>query len=424
MNEEFLHYIWKTRFEKKTITAVKGEKITIVKAGEQNRDSGPDFFNAMLRIGDTTWAGSVEVHVRSSDWAKHGHDRDQAYDNVVLHAVYEYDAPVFRPSGEEIPAVELKGHIPEKAYAAYLDFLNNHLWIPCAGEIGGAGMAFSGQHLEKLCRERINKRALQIRQLLSENKGDWNQAFFESLAGTLGTRINKEPFEMLARNTPVQLILKTRSSLTALEALLFGQAGFLQNGFTEEYPNLLGIEYQHLKRKYNLTNMPVHLWKFLRLRPVNFPTVRIAQLAAIYHHHPLPFGTIIDNNSPEKWYELFNVSVSEYWKTHYHFDTLSGRNEKRTGQDTLDLILINTVIPFIYCFGLVHGNGESAESAFKTLSSLAPENNSIIRNFNYFGMELSNAMQTQGALELKKHWCDQRRCLDCGIGQELLKKVF
>lgn len=424
MNEEFLHYIWKTRFEKKTITTVNGERVTILKVGEQNRDAGPDFGNAMVRIGDTTWAGAVEVHVRSSDWARHGHDGDLAYENVVLHAVYEYDGPVFRSSGEEIPALELKWHIPARAFQAYLDFLNNHLWVPCAGEIGQVGPSFSGRYLEELCMGRIRRRSAQIRKLVADSKGDWNQAFFESLAGTLGTRINKEPFELMARKTPVQVILKTRSSRVGLEALLFGQAGFLQEDFPEEYPSLLSMEYQHLKRKYTLDNIPKHLWKFLRLRPINFPTVRIAQLAAIYHHHPLPFGSLIDQQSPEQWQAIFDVQVSDYWKDHYHFGTLSPGHDKRIGRETIDLILINTVIPFLYAFGEMHGNESIVQNATGILSTLSPEKNTIIRNFIYFGLGMNNAMHTQGALELKNAWCDRRRCLDCGIGQELLKKVF
>lgn len=424
MEEEFLQYIWKTRFMKKTVSSVSGERLTVVSAGEQNRDAGPDFINAMVRIGDTTWAGSVEVHVRSSDWGRHGHDADRAYDNVVLHAVYEYDGPVYRQNGEEIPAVELKSHVPKKAYAAYKDYLNNHLWIPCAHELQNVRPEVACDTLEALCQARINRRSLQIRQTLLQNKGDWNQAFYECLAGTLGARINKEPFEMLARQTPLQTLLKNRDGLASLEALLFGQAGFLENRFSEPYPESLAMEYRHIRNKHGLTGMPVHLWKFLRLRPGNFPTIRIAQLAAIYHRHPLLLGELVDETDPAQWRDSFRITVSDYWKTHYHFDTISVRSDKNLGEETVVLIMVNTVIPFLFTFGTLHGNPALTGRALDSLSGLPAESNAIIRSFDYYGLKCENARQTQGALELKKYWCDARRCLDCAIGQHLLAGVL
>lgn len=424
MNEDFLQYIWKSRSEKKAFTSEDGDRLTVLRAGEQNRDAGPDFTNAMIRMGDTTWVGSVEIHVKASDWLRHGHEKDPAYDNVVLHAVYIQDLPVYRQNGEKIMTIGLKELIPQKAYRAYLDFLNNHLWVPCANELVNVDKNMAGKHLERMCMDRISRRADQIRQMVSESKGDWNQAFFISLAGTMGTRINKDPFELLARKTPVQLILKNRSGMETLEAMFFGQAGFLENPFREDYPNRLAAEYRHLKSKYSLEGIPVHLWKFLRLRPVNFPTIRLAQLCAIYHRNPLPFGMLLEEVDPEKWASFFSVNVSGYWKTHFHFDRISVEADKRIGQEMTGLIIINTVIPFVYAFGQVHGKNELSHLALEVFKSQSPETNSIISRFNYFGLEFAHAMQTQGALELKRNWCDRQRCLDCGIGQELLKNVF
>jgi hypothetical protein len=424
MNEEYLQYIWKTYCARKNLVTVRGEKVTVMEVGDHNHDAGPDFINAMIRINDTTWAGSVEVHNKSSDWKRHGHNQDKAYDNVILHAVYEHDEAVFRPSGEEIPVFEMKDIIPDKAFKAYLYYLNNHLWIPCANEIREVPGGTIQEHLLQLGIKRIERKSLQIRQLLSKNKGDWNQAFFISLAGTLGTRINKEPFEMLARSTPIQVIFKSNTYINTLEALFFGQAGFLSNEFEEKYPNLLAREYGHLQKKYALRSMPSHLWKFLRLRPVNFPTVRIAQMAAIYHRCPLTLGVLIDERDPQRWREKFNVNVSEYWKTHYHFDRISNESDKRIGHDTIDLIIINTIVPFLFAFGKIHDNEPLAEKSLEVLNDTPPEKNATIRTFDSFGMEFQNAAHTQGALELKKHWCDQKRCLDCKIGHELLKKAL
>jgi hypothetical protein len=421
MQEEFLHYLWKKGFEKKSLNSVSGEKVIVMNTGEHNRDAGPDFLNAIIRIGDTTWAGCVEIHVRASDWYRHGHEKDEAYDNVILHAVYDYDKPVCRPSGEEIPVVVLKGHIPRKAYSAYLDFLNNHLWIPCANEIGRVPLNIVQSRLEELCIHRINRRALHVEQLLEENKGDWNQAFFISLAGSLGTRVNKDPMELLARQTPVQILLKYRADVYLLESLLFGQSGMLNEPLKDDYAIGLLNDYLHLKIKYSLEGIPAHLWKFLRLRPVSFPTIRLAQLAAIYHQCPLPLGMMVDEKDPAQWDRLFMVNVSDYWKKHYQFDREAPAIDKKIGQDTIDLIMINTVVPILYVFGKFHDNQNLSSSVIHKLTGISPESNHITRSFDTFGLRFTNAMQTQGCLELKKYWCDQRRCLDCAIGHELLK---
>jgi hypothetical protein len=421
MQEEFLHYLWEKGFEKRSLKTVSGEKVTIINTGEHNRDAGPDYVNAIVRIGDTTWAGSVEIHVKASDWARHGHGSDSAYDNVILHAVHEYDTPVYRTSGEEISAITMKEHIPVKAYAAYQDYLNNHLWIPCAGEISQVPGSTVQSHLEKLCIDRIGRRASGIARSVADYKGDWGQAFLISLAGSLGTRINKEPFEILARQTPIQVILKCRPDLSRLEALFFGQAGLLDRQYREEYPITLSREYDHLKKKHSLEGTAGHLWKFLRLRPVNFPTVRLAQLSAIYHRCPFPLGSLIDEKDPDNWDSVFSVSASEYWNTHYQFDRISPESIKSVGQDTVDLIMINTVIPFLYAFGRSHNNQEMADKSLAKLASISPERNSVTLRFNAFGLEFSNAWHTQGSLELKKHWCDLRRCLDCKFGHELLR---
>ena len=417
-----MHYIWKASFGRRSLVTVSGEKVNILETGEHNRDAGPDFFNAMVRIGATTWAGSVEVHVKASDWKRHGHHQDAAYDNVILHAVYDYDTPVFRTDGGEIPAIVMKEHIPGRAYRAYLDFLNNHLWIPCAHEIGRVPAVTAQQCLEDLCMDRILHRAARIRQVLDDNHGDWNHAFFISLAGSIGTRVNKEPFEMLARSIPVAALLKSRHSPVLLEAMLFGQAGFLSGTLQEEHPLTLAREYLHLKRKYSLQGIPPQTWKFLRLRPVNFPTVRIAQLAAICHTCPLPLGILVDEEDPVKWRELFNVKASVYWDDHYHFNRVSVRSEKWIGQDTTDLIMINTVIPFLYSFGMAHDNAPLMDKALGALRLLPAESNGTMRTFSTFGLEMLHAGHSQGALELKKSWCDQRKCLDCRIGHELLKE--
>lgn len=421
MTEDFLHFIWKFRLPGQYFHTTAGEDLLVINPGEHNHDAGPDFMHARVRIGETLWAGNVEIHVRSSDWIRHKHQHDEAYDNIILHVVFEDDLAIKRRNGELIPALVLKDVFPPDVYETYNYFLNNHLWIPCAMRMPEVRSIVINDWLAALAVERLERKSNDLEKLLEFTGNDWNQAFFESLASTLGFRINKQPFEMLARHTPVHCLEKHKDNLFQLEAMLFGQAGLLEGKYRSEYPKKLKKEYQHLKNKFSLKPVSGHLWKFMRLRPNNFPTIRLAQLATMIHSRSNLFSEVIENANYDKILEFFSVGVSEYWKEHYYFDRPSKKMGKSISASTVELIMINNVIPFLFVYGKLKGQVRYQDQAFSLLESIPAESNSIVRKFGEFGILPGSASQSQALLELKSNYCDQKKCLECRIGLELIK---
>jgi hypothetical protein len=421
MTEDFLHFIWKFRLPGQHFHTTAGESLQIIKPGEHNHDSGPDFVNAQVRVGETLWAGNVEIHIRSSDWTRHRHQLDEAYDNIILHVIFEDDLVVKRRSGELIPTLALRDILHPDLYETYNFFLNNHLWIPCAFRLPEVRSVVINDWLTALSVLRLERKSGELENLLQFTGNDWNQAFFQALASTLGFRINKQPFEQLARNTPVQCLEKHKDQLFQVEAMLFGQAGLLEGRYRGEYPKKLKKEYQHLKHKFSLKPIPGHLWKFMRLRPNNFPTIRLAQLAMMIHLRTHFFSEIIENAEYEKMLDFFKVGVSDYWKEHYYFDRESKKMGKSISASTVELIMINNVIPFLFVYGKLKGQVCYQDKAFALLDSIQPESNSIVRKFADFGIKPGTASQSQALLELKTNYCDQKKCLECRIGLDLIK---
>jgi hypothetical protein len=335
--------------------------------------------------------------------------------------VFENDLLIKRRSGESMPTLVLKEIFPPDAYETYNYFLNNHLWIPCAMRLPEVRDVVINDWLTALSVSRLERKSKELEDLLQFTGNDWNQAFFQALASTLGFRINKQPFELLARHTPVQCLEKHRDQLFQVEALLFGQAGLLEGKYRGDYPKKLKKEYQHLKYKFSLKPISGHLWKFLRLRPNNFPTIRLAQLAMLIHLRSNLFSEIIEDAAYVRMIEFFNVSVSDYWKEHYYFDRESKNIGKSISTSTVELIMINNVIPFLFVYGKLKGQVRYQDQAFALLESITAESNSIVRNFSEFGLEPSSAAQSQALLELKSNYCDQKKCLECRIGLDLIK---
>jgi hypothetical protein len=421
MTEDFLHFIWKFKLAGRHFHTTEGDELLIVKPGEHNHDSGPDFEGAQVRLGETLWAGNVEIHTRSSDWIRHRHQHDAAYDNIILHVVFENDLSIKRKSGEQMPTLVLKEVFPPDAYETYNYFLNNHLWIPCAMRLPEVRDVVINDWLTALSVLRLERKSKDLEDLLRFTGNDWNQAFFQALASTLGFRINKQPFELLARHTPIQCLEKHRDQLFQVEALLFGQAGLLEGRYRGEYPKKLKKEYQHLKNKFSLKPISGHLWKFMRLRPNNFPTIRLAQLAMLIHLRSNLFSEIIEDAAYDRMIDFFNVSVSDYWKEHYYFDRESKNIGKSISPSTVELIMINNVIPFLFVYGKLKGQVRYQDKAFALLESITAESNSIVRNFMEFGLEPTSSAQSQALLELKSNYCDQKKCLECRIGLDLIK---
>lgn len=421
MNEDFLHFTWKFRLQGQNFHTTTGEDLYLLKPGEHNHDSGPDFMNAQVKIGDTLWAGNVEIHIRASDWTRHRHQYDEAYDNIILHVVYEDDLVIRRRNGESIPTLALKDVLHPGLFETYNFFLNNHLWIPCAFRLPEVRNLLITDWLTALSITRLERKSTELESLLHYAGNDWNQAFYEALASTLGFRINKQPFEQLARQTPVQCLEKHKDQLFQVEAMLFGQAGLLESKFRGDYPKMLKKEYQHLKHKFSLKPISGHLWKFMRLRPNNFPTIRLAQLAMMLHRRSHFFSEIIGKPDYGHLLEFFAVGVSDYWKDHYYFDRPSENRSKTISAQTVELVMINNVIPFLFLYGKLKGQQGYQDKALALLDEIGPESNSIIRRFAEFGIKPDSASQSQALLELKTNYCDQKKCLECRIGLELIK---
>lgn len=422
MQEDFLHYLWRLkRFDLSELKTTQGESIDIQRAGDYNRHAGPDFTNARIRIGDTLWAGNVEMHLRASDWMRHRHQEDEAYENVILHVVLEEDQPVQRANGEHLPCLELKRRIPHRLSKIYQKLVHNEYWIPCQPQLPGVSLLTRRLWMDRLLVERLEQKTEEIRKMLERNQRNWEETFFQCLARNFGVKVNAEPFEQLARSIPLQLIRRHRHNLLQVEALLFGQAGLLNPSYEDEYPRRLRREYQHLSHMYKLETMEPAAWKFLRLRPANFPTIRLAQLAMLLHQSGQLFSKTLAVQNVKEIEHMFEIHLSNYWKTHYLFDKESKRQTKSLGRSTIHLFVINTIAPFLFFYGRERRADKFQERALQLLEELPPENNHIIRNWKNLDMEPQSAYQSQALLQLKKNYCDQRRCLECAIGNAILK---
>ncbi|MES2590249.1 MAG: DUF2851 family protein [Bacteroidota bacterium] len=422
MTEEFLHHIWKFRlFDQLNLTTTSGEPVEIVKVGNHNFDAGPDFFNAQLKVGNTLWAGNVEIHINSSDWKKHLHQQDKAYDNIVLHVVYNADTPIHRASGEAIPTIEIKERIGNKIYQNYVSFKSSSDWIPCEKQIKGVPQLIINSTIDRLLLERLERKSTSISDSLKLNNNNWEETFYQHLARNFGFKTNALPFELLAKSLPSAFLGKHKNSLLQLEAMLFGQAGLLDEHYEDKYLQALQNEYVFLKHKLKLEPIAKHLWKFLRLRPVNFPTIRIAQFAGLIFNSTHLFSKIIEMEQCGELKKLMNIDVSEYWHTHYTFDKVSKVQTKHLGEASVNNIIINTIVPFLFVYGKHKDDSKYIDRALKFLEQTAGENNSIIEKWEMLNLPVNTAYSTQALLQLKNEYCGLKKCLSCNIGNYLLK---
>jgi hypothetical protein len=422
--EDFLHYIWKFRlFDKTDLKTVDGEDIEIFSAGLPNSDSGPDFHNARIRIGDTVWAGNVEVHIQSGDWHKHKHTNDNAYNNVILHVVYREDVPVIFPDGRHLPTLELQNRIAPELYNQYHSLIfGNQTIIPCEGTIGKVDDITIRNWLTRVLIERLEKKSATVITALNVNRGDWEETFYQFLAANFGFKTNAVPFELLAKSLPQNILAKHKNNPLQIEALVFGQAGFLEGDVVDEYPISLKKEYDFLRKKYSLTPIETHLWKFMRLRPQNFPTVRLAQFAALVVKSNHLFSKVLDIRDVKTLRELFTgIHVNPYWDNHYRFDAESKNMAKNLGQSSIDILLLNTLALFMFSYGKHLQLQHYIDRGLKLLESLPKEQNNIIADFDTLGVKINTAFESQGLLELKKNYCNFKKCLQCGIGNKILR---
>ena len=416
MREEFLYYLWENRLIDNNLQTAEGEAVEVVATGYRNTDSGPDFLEAKIRIGDKLWAGHVEIHVKSSDWIRHGHQNDKAYKNVILHVVYENDAQV-----NEIPTLELKGHFDESLFLQYQKLISSKNWIPCEKSIAKAPVFTRLSWLDRIAVERLESKSETVTKILEANQFDWEDALYKLLMRYFGLKVNNEAFEYLANILPFKTLLKHADNLLQVEAMLIGCAGFLEEDFTEEYPLLLKREFAVMRAKFNLLTMPAERWKFLRMRPSNFATIRLAQMAQLIHKNGCLFSKIKTAKDTTEVKALFDVKASEYWKTHYRFEVPAESKPKHLGNTTADVLIINAVAPLLFCYGKLHKNESYCDTAMQFLEDIEAEDNAIIRHFSQCGITAENAMQTQALLHLYNMYCKRKRCLECKIGAVLLR---
>ena len=420
MKEDFLHYVWQyKKFTFTNLKTVSGQQLTIIHSGYYTQQAGPDFFTAQISIEHQKWAGNVEIHLKSSDWYVHHHETDTNYDNVILHVVWEHDTEVFRKNNTEIPVLELKKYVSNEVLKHYKTLFTQKSWINCENQLRLIDDFTRTNWLERLFFERLEKKANEVEFLLQKNKNDWEATFFQLLAKSFGLNTNGEAFLKMAENIPFQIIRKERFEVENLEALFFGFFGLLDEEMEDAYFLNLKKRWIYFKHKYQLEINYFQPVQFFKHRPDNFPTIRLAQLAQLVVLHHAIFQLISTAKSMKEIYPLFNITISEYWKTHYVFDKQHSKKEKKIAKSFIDLIVLNCVLPFKFAYGHSIGN-LNPEDLIDLASEISAEKNSIIDKFNEFGLVSSNSFQSQAILQLKKEYCNTNKCLNCAIGQKLI----
>lgn len=418
MTEKLLHFIWSLGyFNQNHLSATTGEAVKIIAAGSLNKNGGPDFLNAKVQVGAVTLAGSVELHLKTSDWQKHKHEEDANYKNVILHVVYQHDHEL----AHAIPVLELQPHISSLLINRYDRLMQNSEVIACGNEIATVKPLTWLSWKERLVAERLTRKAETIFAYLQHTKAHWEEVFWWLLARNFGMKVNAEAFEAIARSIPLQALAKQKSSIHQMEAILFGQAGLLNHSFVEDYPKLLQREYHFLKTKYALqpTFVAIH---FLRMRPGNFPTVRLAQLAMLVHRSQHLFSKLLEANTLKEIQVWLQVSANDYWHSHYRFDETSDYKPKRLGSDMIKNIIINTIVPLLFAYGLYHRQEKFKTKALQWLEEMKAESNAITNLFQQLSIGNESAFDSQSLIQLKNEYCNPKRCLDCAIGNALLKK--
>ncbi len=422
--EEFLYFIWENRlFLKEKLKTTDDESIEVIHTGRRNFHSGPDFFNAKIKIGETLWAGNIEIHINASDWKKHNHSEDKAYENVILHVVQQADRQILRENGTKIATLEMKW--AEQLSRNYQQLLDAKTWIACEEQFHLINPTMLRLGFHRLMIERLEEKTGEVLEILEKNRQNWNETFYQLLAKMFGFKVNAVPFELLAKAVPMNILGKHKNSLHQLEAMLFGSSGLLSEElFGDSYFTALRDEFAFLQKKYNLNIVEPHLWKHMRMRPGNFPEIRISQFAALVHRSSGLFSKILNAESVEDIQNLFNVKASEYWNSHYRFNKSSAKiYPKKLGESAINILIINVVVPFLFVYGENQNQRHLKDRALDFLEKLPSENNSIIEKWKKLGVEPKSAFDSQALLQLKTKHCAQKKCLKCPVGIKLVKRI-
>ena len=419
--EELLHYVWKHRiFPLNELTTTTGQRLEIIDTGLANRDAGPDFFNAKIKIDGVVWVGNIEIHTNSSDWFKHGHHQNPVYNNVILHIATCVDTEVHRSNGESIPQLQLD--CPKHIQENFKELANTDQYPPCYRIIPSLPKLTIHSWMSALQMERFEQKNAHLIERLRYCNNHWEDAFFITLARNFGFSINADAFEEWAKHIPLRAVDKHRDNLFQVEAFFFGQAGTLSDPDGDDYYLKLKQEYKYLAHKFGLKPMDVTRWRFLRLRPNNFPHVRIAQLANLYHRSYGLLSQLMEKETIKEIRDLLRGGTSEYWTNHYTFGGYSPDCPQTLSESSLNLIIINTIVPFLYAYGIHRGKEKLCSRATTFLEELKPENNYIIRMWSECGLKVAHAGDSQALIQLKKEYCDKKKCLYCRIGYEYLKR--
>lgn len=423
--EDILHFAWKYRlYQPAPLATACGEQLVVLGVGVHNTDAGPDFSQSRVRIGDTEWVGSVELHVRSSDWTKHRHQHDKAYNNVILHVVYEHDGDVCREDGTVPPTLELRDIILPDVIQRHRQMMSGMYWIPCERQLHTVPPIKTDHWLDRMLVERLESRMEQLVALLDQCQGSWEEVTYRWMARAFGFKVNAGAFEQLAQQVPLGLFEKHRADPILVDALYFGQAGLLaEESSTGMYPRQLLREYRHLQKLHGLTPLEGSQWKFLRMRPANFPTQRIAQFAALLMHRGRLFADMIavsDVREIRTWFT--GLPVHPYWQEHYRFGGRPTRHSGQLGDDSISLLLINVVAVILFSYGKYVGKELYIYRAVALLEGVRSEQNAVLQRFAELGIHALAASTSQALLQMKTSYCDKKRCLECGIGTHIIKQ--
>lgn len=421
LTERLLQFIWQFQyFNKRRLLTEQGEDLVILQPGKLNKHQGPDFLEAKVIIGSTTWAGNIELHLKSSDWIKHRHTSDKNYANIILHVVWEHDTDITTESDSVLPTLSLQPLVPNLLLDRYSELMNKKAFVPCERFLPVFDEMKWLAWKERLAVERLQRKSASVLQLLKDANNHWEEVFWWLLAANFGIKINAGIFERIARSIPLNILAKHKNQIHQLEGLLLGQAGLLNREFEEDYPLMLKREYQFYQKKYQLQQLNVVPF-FLRMRPANFPTIRLAQLAMLVHQSSHLFSKIKETETVEAVKELLDVTANDYWHYHYLLDEPTTYRSKQLGKQMIENIVINTIVPVLFAYGLYHKEEQPKQKALQWLQALSAERNAITNRWKAHNVDNKNAMESQALIELKKLYCDDRRCLECSVGNYILK---
>lgn len=426
MNEDLLAYIWSYKlYQPNTLRTIKNELVEVISAGQLNRHGGPDFHHAMIRIGGRLWAGHVELHVRSSDWNQHGHEKDGHYNNVILHVVFEHDSEIRNQRGQSLPTLELKPMISDELIRKYSDWQSSAQWIPCERHLkeGKIPQIVWSAVLDRMAIERLEDKARQIVEFMRSQNGDWFVAFLHVVCRSFGYKVNAEPMASLAARLPWNALLRSQNDRLRLEAIVFGMAGMLEGNPEDSYHAHLIGEYRFMQTKYGYKSLDPVIWQWGRVRPSNVPTIRLAQLcAAISDADRIREILLNTDTTAEAMFRFEFPPVSSYWNTHHRFGKTSAQNHGIPGKPAIQSLMINTIAPFWFAYGLDHSRQDYLDKAVELLQLCLPENNGILKKWRTLGVPVERAHDSQALLQLFHHYCSRKRCLKCGVGHKLLRE--